>query len=304
MTSLRHISILATALTALSGCFLFDGLPEQRLDPTQKPIQLDGSEIKDKLGTKIPLDGVFFDEDGQKVSLSQVVSTTRPTLLVLGYFECPMLCSLVLNATHDAVAQVDFMPGTDYNIVAISIDPTEKPSLAKAKQQNYVTSFRQKTGKDVPLSSWRFLTPTDSDSTLGIAKFESKTVRAVADAVGFGFKYDATTDNFAHSAGIFFVSPDGVLTRTLFGVTFAEQDVRLALVEAGKGVVGTITDKLVLSCFQFQPHGRYSLYVWGVVRVFGLLIILAMATFLTIMFRQDKKREQAMAAPVVVPPAT
>jgi protein SCO1 len=290
ITHKNHGSAIAMAavVACSSSCFLFDGAPEQRVDPTVQAKQTEGAAIVDKLGAQVPMDGMFTNEQGQVVSLRSVIPATKPTVLVIGYYECPMLCSLVLNGLKDGLQGVDFLPGQDFQVVSISLDPQEKPSLALAKQQNYIRDYNQATGRNIPVDGWRFLLPPADGGELG--SNESKTLKAIADAVGFGYKFDPATGDYAHSAGVFFLSPDGVLTRTLFGVQFEPQDVRLALVEAGKGVIGTITDRLLLTCFQFQPHGRYTIYAWGIMRIAGLVIIAAMGTFLFVMFRQERRR--------------
>jgi protein SCO1 len=287
------LSVLVCA--QVSACFVFDDVPQSTVDPTVQAKQVEGSAIVDKLGTKVPMTGMFLDENGQQVALRDVVPTNKPTVLVIGYYECPMLCSLVLNGLKDGLQSVEFEPGKDFQVVSVSLDPQEKPSLALAKQQTYVRDYNDATKRNIPASGWRFLLPPADGGELG--SHESKTLKELADAVGFGYKFDPATGDYAHSAGVFFLSPDGVLTRTLYGVQFEAQDVRLSLVEAGKGLVGTITDRLMLTCFQFQPHGRYSLYVWGVMRIFGLIIIGAMGTFLFIMFRQERRRA-VVATPV------
>jgi protein SCO1 len=287
-TQLHIAASLVVVVLCASSCFLFDGAPEQRVDPTVQAKQTEGAAITDKLGAQVPMDGMFIDELGNSVSLRQVVPSTKPTILVIGYYECPMLCSLVLNGLKDGLQAVEFLPGQDFQVVSISLDPQEKPSLALAKQQTYVRDYNEATGRNIPVEGWRFLLPPPDGGSLG--GHESATLKAIADAVGFGYKFDPATGDYAHSAGIFLLSPDGVLTRTLYGVVFEPQDMRLALVEAGKGVIGTITDRLLLTCFQFQPHGRYTIYAWGIMRIAGLVIIAAMGTFLFVMFRQERRR--------------
>lgn len=305
------LALGASSLTSLTGCFAFDDLPHAKpKDPTAVPPQLEGADIVPKLGARVPLELEFLDEDGQPTTLKAVIPSDKPTLLVLGYWECPLLCSFVLNATKDGLAGVEGLePGVDYQIVAVGIDPTESAKLAKTKQQTYTrelarvrqvaTSRNGSEPQAVPLSSWRFLS---AKPIAGLADaHESPEARALADAVGFGYRWDAQTENYAHGAGIFFISPprgndEAVLTRTLWGIQFKSSDVRMAIIESGQGLVGTVVDRVLLSCFQFGPEGQYSLYVWGVMRLGGIAMILAMGTFLFVLFRREKRREAELDA--------
>lgn len=286
---------LAVILAFLAGSCVFDDLPQSQKDLSVTPAQLEGAEIVPKLGAAVPMGTALLDEDGNPVTLDKVIATDKPTLLILGYWECPMLCSFVLNATKDALADVDGLePGKDFNIVAVGIDPTEGATLARSKQENYLKALAKVRGvPSVPTSAWRFLSAPQDEAFLA-DKHESKAVRTLADAVGFGYRYDPQTENYAHGAGIFFISPDGTLTRTLWGISFRSKDVRLAIVEAGKGLVGTVVDRVVLSCFQFGPEGQYSVYVWGVMRIGGIVMVLGMAIFLFTLFRREQKREREL----------
>ena len=285
--------VAVVVVLASGGCFLGDGVPHQPKDMTATPAQLEGAEIVPKLGAKIPLDLAFLDEDGRPVTLRAVLPTDKPTLLILGYWECPLLCSFVLNATKDALGAVDGLePGTDFQLVAVGIDPGEPTALARAKQRSYTRELsRVRGGAEVPLSSWRFLSAPRSPDLLD-DKHESKAARSLADAVGFGYRWDEQTENYAHGAGIFFLSPDGTLTRTLWGIQFRASDVRLAIVEAGQGLVGGVVDRVLLSCFQFGPEGRYSVYVWGVMRLGGLAMVAALGAGLIVLFRRDRRRDR------------
>ncbi len=303
----------------LGGCFAFEGQPHGTKDLTATPAQLEGAEIVPKLGAKVPLDLMFLDEDGKPTTLGEVIPANKPTLLILGYWECPMLCSFVLNATKDGLAGVEGLePGVDFQIVAVGIDPSEaqvgSAKLAKAKQQTYTRELARvrqaatSDPKEVPLSSWRFLS---SPPVVGLAtdKTESPQARALADALGFGYRWDPQTENYAHGAGIFFISPasrnaagatEATLTRTLWGIQFKSSDLRLAIVESGQGLVGTVVDRVLLSCFQFGPEGQYSLYVWGVMRLGGIAMVLAMGAFLIGLFRREKRREAELEAAVLL----
>jgi len=293
-TALASITCAVAALSS-SGCFLFEGAPHSARDESVTPPQLVGTEIVPKLGNPVPMNTQLLDEDGKLVALSSVLATDKPTLLILGYWECPTLCSFVLNATTEALGGVDGLEaGVDYNVVAVGIDPSETPGLAKKKQANYLAALAKAQGKaSVPTTSWRFLTAPQDEGFLK-DKRESTAVRRLAEAVGFGYRYDIQTETYAHGGGIFFIGPDGTLSRTLWGIQFRSKDVRLAIVEAGQGLVGTVVDRVVLSCFQFGPEGQYSMYVWGVMRLGGIAMVIGMAIFLFTLFRREKRREQEL----------
>ncbi|HEY1101251.1 MAG TPA: SCO family protein, partial [Myxococcota bacterium] len=221
------VTMTAVASTS-SACFVFDDVPHGGRDETITPPQLVGTEIVPKLGNPVPMATKLLDEDGKPVALKDVLATDKPTLLILGYWECPTLCSFVLNATKDALAGVEGLePGVDYNIIAVGIDPGESAGLAKTKQANYLAALAKVQGKaSLPPSSWRFLTAPQDEGFLA-DKHESTAVRTLAEAVGFGYRWDVQTETYAHGAGIFFIGPDGTLSRTLWGIQFKSRDVRL-----------------------------------------------------------------------------
>ncbi|MDP2340749.1 MAG: SCO family protein [Deltaproteobacteria bacterium] len=275
-----------------AGCWLGEGLPHGQKDMSAVPAQLEGADIVPKLGAQVPLELAFVDEDGAAVPLRSVMPRDKPTLLILGYWDCPMLCSFVLSAASQSLALVDGLePGRDYQVVAVGIDPQESSLLAKAKQLTSTRELGRLRHTEVPLSSWRFLT-APRDPALTSAAHESPPARALAESVGFGYRWDPQTRAYAHAAGVFFVSPDGTLTRTLWGLQFRPADMRLAILEAGQGRVGSVVDRVLLSCFQFGPEGQYSVYVWGVMRLGGLVMIATLGCGLFALFRRDRRRER------------
>lgn len=241
----------------------------------QKPAGLLGSEIVDKPGAEIPADIALTDHLGQKIKIAKYFGSGGggvPVILVLGYYECPMLCSLVLNGLRSALEKMQLSLGKDYQVLAVSIDPSENISLAREKRKNYLASL----SVDPNSKAWPFL--------VGAAQ----EVRRLADAVGFGYRYDKKTEQFAHSAGIFILSPKRKLSKTLYGIEFAQQDVKFSLVEASEGKVGSLVDRFILSCFHYDPDShRYGVYVFGIVRIFGVLTVLALAFLLIFLRRKE-----------------
>lgn len=239
------------------------------------PRQLDGAEIVDKLGAKVPLDVKMRRHDGTEVLLSDVVDEGRPVLLNLAYYNCPMLCSMVINATLSALSGMKGLElGKDYRVVTLSVDPTESTKLASSKRRTYLKAY---TGEGDP-EGWAFYVADESE------------IRRLADSVGFGYKKDESTGQYAHGAGVFIISPDGVLTRTLWGLTFSPTDVKFALLEGAQGKIGSVVERIVLSCFVYHPDKqKYGVYIWGVMRLGGVLTMLIVGAILLAFWRKERR---------------
>lgn len=239
------------------------------------PKEMEGVQIVEHLGETLPLDLEFRDETGAKVTLRQYFDGERPVLLSLVYYNCPMLCNLVLNGAIQGLQGVDYTPGDEFEIVTLSIDHREGPELAAAKKKTYLEQY----GRPEAAKGWHFLTG------------DRENVKALADAIGFGFRYDPDRLEYAHGAAIFFASPKGVLTRYLYGIVFEPRDLRLALVEAGEGKIGSAVDRLLLRCYMYNPDSReYAFYIWGAMRLGGLLTITLIATMLIILWRRERRQ--------------
>jgi len=203
------------------------------------PKELD-VDITERLGETIPTDLAFTTAEGEQVKLSQYFGTGKPVLLTLVYYNCPMLCNLVLNGVLDGVRELGWTPGEDYELVTVSISPNETPELALAKKKNYL----EQLGIEGAGEGWHFLT---GDAT---------NIKALAEGVGFGYRYDPSTQDYAHGAAIFFLADDATVTRYLYGIKFPAQQLRLALTEAGRGEVGSLVDRVLLRCFMYEPSTR------------------------------------------------
>lgn len=243
------------------------------------PKELAKAEIVDKAGTQIPLDIALTDENGQEIILGDYFKEddARPMIIVMLYYGCPRLCSLVLNGGVDALTKIAPRPGKDFRMIAVSIDERETPELASQKGAVY----REALGiKPEDKAAWIFHVAKATESA------------RLAEHLGFNFFYDKRDDQFAHGAGLFFVSDKGLLVRTLFGIQFTPNDMKLALSEASEGKVGTtFLERVILSCFHFDPDShRYGVYVMGVMRLGGILTMIILGTFLLIYFRGERKR--------------
>jgi protein SCO1/2 len=270
----------ATALWALAALLLASA-PSRAQRAEALPKALEGVGITEHLGARLPLELEFVAEDGRAVQLKQFFSGTKPVILTLGYYRCPMLCSLILNGMLDGLKALAVTPGKDFEIVTVSIDPLETPTLAKLKKQNYLEEY----GRAGAEQGWHFLTAREANS------------RALADAVGFGYRYNEERKEYAHPAGIFIVTPDGRMARYLYGVTFDPRTLRLALAEAGEGKFGGAGERLLLYCFHYDANEkRYVVAATNVMRAGGALTVLAVGAWLATWWRREARARRRRAA--------
>jgi len=270
--------VLNCGVVVFTGIFSYGQILHAAGEGSLREIgQLEGTEVIDKLGNKIPDSLTFTNEKGELIKFSEILQRNgggKPTILTLGYYQCPMLCSLVQNGLVNGLNKIPFRAGKDFNLVSISIDPKEGPSLAQAKKNNYTKAV----GLPAEGDEWSFLVGTESE------------IKKIAGAVGFGYKWDEKSKQYIHSAAIFILSPEGVLSRTLWGINYKPSDLRLAIVEAGEGKVGTVIDRILLSCFHYDPDShRYGFYILGIMKIGGILTIILLGGFLLILWRRDKR---------------
>lgn len=262
----RGLIPMVILLLAATAVMAQSGLP---------PI-LEGVGIEQKLDQQIPLDLKFKDEHGAAVDLQQYF-TGKPVILTLVYYECPMLCTEVLNGLVKAMKVMEFQAGKEYNVVTVSFNPGETPGLAADKKAVYVRSY----GKPGAENGWHFLTG------------EADSIRKLTGAAGFKYKYDPAQRQFAHAAAIMVLTPGGRISHYLYGVEFSARDLRLALVEASEGKIGSPVDQALLFCFHYDPStGKYSAYVLNFVRLGGVLTVLSMGIFFIAMRRREKRETQ------------
>ena len=244
------------------------------------PPGLQEVSIEQKLGASVPMDLVFKDETGRSVTLAEVVGG-KPTILNIVYYECPMLCTMVLNGLLTSLRTLAFDVGDEFRVVTLSIDPGETPALAAAKKKNALSEY----GRAGAESGWPFLTG------------DEPAIRALTDAVGFRYRYDAETDLYAHAAGIMVLTPEGKVARYFYGIDYAPRDLRLALVEASQNRIGTLTDQVLLFCYQYDPaSGHYTTATLKLVRTGAVLTILFIGTFILLARRREAVRSRPPAA--------
>ncbi len=247
-----------------------------------QPDELKNIDIVDKLGEKIPLDLTFTNDQGQQVRLGDYFHKGKPVILTLAYYNCPMLCSMVLNGVSAAVTKLAWTPGNEFTMLTVSIKPTETAELAHAKKLNYAASV----GKPGTEDGWTFFVGDESQS------------RALADAVGFKYYKVEETGEYAHPAAVFVLTESGVLSRVLYGIDFSERDLRLSLLEASAGKIGTPLDKLILYCYHYDPDAKgYVVFAGNLMRLGGALSAGALGIFLALLWRRDHMRQRRQAAP-------
>jgi protein SCO1/2 len=252
----------------------------------QVPI-LQGVGIDQHVGAALPLDVPFRDESGATVRLRDLLHPGRPAILSLVYYRCPMLCTLVLNDTLAAAKVLPLDVGKDYDLITVSFDPAETPELAAAKRTSYLAAYKRPGAAE----GWHFLTG-DAES---IAKLTS--------AVGFRYRWDAAGSQFVHPAGITMVTPDGYIARYFFGVQYDPVDLRLSLVEASQNRIGTVTDKLLLYCYHYDPlTGRYGWAVQNLLRAGGAVTVGALGTLMFLLVRYDRQRTRRLMPPADAAP--
>jgi protein SCO1/2 len=260
----RKSSLLAVALLAFGGSLSAD-TPEER-----KPRELEQVGVIEHLNEKVNLNLTFIAEDGYPHALKEYFHAGRPVILNLVYYTCKMLCNVVLNAQTQSLRQLDWTPGDQYEIVTISFDPAENFQLAREKKAAYLESFGR------PAPGWHFLTDNADNA------------RKLASQVGFVYKFDEQTSQFAHPAVVFILSPEGRVCRYLYGVQFKPLDIRLGLTEAAQERFG-VTDRILLFCYHYDPAAKgYVLFAENFMRAGGVLSVLILGFVLYRLFRRER----------------
>jgi protein SCO1/2 len=275
MTSLSVVPVVA-ALLSVSGPV--PAAPGSAADVLPAPLQEVG--VDERLGAQVPLDLPLVSSDGRPVRLGELLDGERPVVLTLGYYGCKSLCGLVLTGTARGLQRTGLQLGADYRAVTVGISPKETPRQAAEAHRGATASLAADAAQ---ASGWAFAVPEGEPQ-----------VRALADAVGFRYAWDAKTQQFAHAAVLFVLTPQGRVSRYFYGVDFAPRDLRLALVEAAQGKVGTTLDKVLLTCFRFDPATRtYALYLDAYLKGGALLVFLGLAGLLGTLWRRELREGAA-----------
>ena len=229
--------------------------------------------IEQKLNEQIPLDLTFLDATGQRVQLRDYFGE-KPVILSLVYYECPMLCSMILNGLLRSLNILSFDVGDEFNIVTVSFDPNETTKLAMGKKKSYLSKY----GRLDAEKGWHFLTGNESS------------IQQLTEAVGFNYKYDPETNQFVHASGIMVLTPQGKLSRYFYGVEYSAKDLKFGLMEAASNKIGSVVDQVLLYCYHYDPvTGKYGMVIMTVIRISGTATVLVLAVFMVAMFRRDRK---------------
>jgi protein SCO1 len=240
--------------------------------------------IDQKLGAQLPLDATFTDAQGRRVQLGEYFKSGRPVILSLVFYECPMLCNQILNALTGSLKGMSLKIGEDYDVLTVSFDPREGPELARKKKDGYVHNLNRPGAE----AGWHFLVGEEAE------------IKRLTEAVGFRYAYDEQTRQFAHASGIMVLTPQGKVSHYLYGVEYAPRDMRLSLVEASAGRIGSPVDQLLLYCYHYDPAtGKFAwvinLYRWG-----GALTVAGISALLLFLRRRGTSSTQAATAQAAV----
>ena len=250
------------------------GVPAPAPGASGLPTPLREVGFDQNIGASLPLELEFRDETGAAVRLAQYFGT-RPVLLSLVYYECPMLCSMALNGLVSSLRALDLEPGQDFDIVTVSFNPREGAALAAAKKANYVAAY----DRPQAAASWHFLTG------------DSLAIRQLTETVGFRYTWDEKTQQYAHASGLIVVTPNGQLARYFFGIEYSSRDLRLGLVEASAGKLGNVVDQALLFCYRYDPEsGTYAAAALNLVRAGGAVTVVAIAALILLLRRRDRAR--------------
>lgn len=241
------------------------------------PPMLQGVGVDEHLGFPVDLNLTFIAENGYPVKLGDFFHKGRPVILDLIYYECPMLCDLILNGQTDVMRQIPWTPGNEYEVVTISINPQESFDLAQKKKAVYLGSYNR------PAPGWHFLADNDGNA------------KKLAEQIGFHYRYDARQQQFAHAAAIFVLTPEGKISRYLYGTHFRPFDMRFALAEASENRTSMTAERILLFCYHYDPKSNgYVLFAGNFMRAGGALTVLLIGWFLWKMFRMEQRRALAL----------
>jgi protein SCO1/2 len=279
-------------VAAVSG--LYAQKPEHYNSPLYSPRYYDPSQsvsnglpdalqkigIEQKLGEQLPLDTVFKDEAGNQVKIGSYFNNGRPVILAFVYYECPMLCSQVLNGLTGSLKGISFDAGKDFDVIAVSFDARENDiaDLAKNKKANYLERY----GRAGAEKGWHFLTGTQDS------------IDKLTSAAGFSYKWDEKSNQFAHAAGIMIATPEGKLSRYFYGIDYSPKDVKFGLMDSAQAKVGNPAEQLLLYCYHYDPAtGKYGLAILRVMRLGGVATVIGLGAMIFVFWRRGKKKERA-----------
>ncbi len=253
--------------------------------------QTEGVGVVDRRGGHVPLDLVFTDSDGKRVTSKDLFDGKRPVLLVMAYYTCPLLCALVLDHVQDSLNQLDWTAGEEFRVVTVSFDHRNTPEQAAVKKATYLLGYEPADGRgdvkrNLKPDAWQFLCA------------DVKNAQAISSAVGFHYRYLPENGEFSHPSAIFFLTPEGRVSGFIENLKFEPKDVKLALTEAGEGKTGSLFDRIIMTCFMYDPtKGTYVLAAKQVMKIGGVLTALTLGVFITGMFVYSHRRRVSLTCP-------
>lgn len=269
-------NVLVKGGTIALVLILFWASPACAQTATKTLVQQVG--LEQRLNAQVPLDVSFRNEGGRAVRLGDYFQD-KPVMLTLGYFRCPMLCTQVLNGLLESSQAVKMTMGADYQVVSVSIDPRETTSLARAKKKRYAESYHRPGAEE----GWHFLTGNSAG------------IEQLTQAVGYRYVYDPQTDQYAHASGIIILTPSGRISRYLYGIDYAPDDLKRALVEASEQRIGSLSDRFLLLCYHYDPAtGKYGFAIENAIRAAGVMTLVVMGAYLGLMFHRERRRTREL----------
>ncbi|MCB9728658.1 MAG: SCO family protein [Deltaproteobacteria bacterium] len=272
---MQRVLTIACLLLSASGVAVPAAVAVERVpEPLQK------IDIENHLGQKVSPSLSFTDHTGRAVTLGDYFDGKRPVLLTLNYFRCTTLCSVQLNELTGALKKLEWTPGDEhFRVVTVSFDPKDTVDIARGKRESYLDELGK--GQD---ADWAFLTGTQDQ------------IDQLTTQLGYKYTWDTETEQYAHAPAIYTLSPDGTISRVLMGLTYEPRDLRFGLIDASKGEVGTVFDKIILSCFHYvSSDGKYTPFAFGVMRLGGLLTLAVLGLFLLFHWRRERRRRDQLA---------
>jgi len=278
--ALAAAAVTAALVAAPAARAQYGSRPSPAPKDQASPV-LDDVRIEERLGEAVPLDAELVDWNGRPFRLGSAFDGKKPVVLSLVYYDCPMLCGLILSGAARAMRENGLVLGKDFDAVTISFDPEEKPAQAAERRRGYLQSLGlAEAGRE-----WPFLVGSEAAS------------RAVSDAVGFHYAKDPATGEWAHQAAILVLTPDGKVSRYLYGIEYPRKEFRLSIVEAAGGKVGTSFDRLLLTCYRYDPGTRkYEPYALGFVRAGAIAVLVALSGLIVGLVRRERKAKARQAA--------
>lgn len=269
---LAGIASTARPAAAQSG---MHGLKPLSAPQNVLPAQLEQVTVEEHLGKTIPLDLPLVDHEGRAVKLGDYFGKGRPVILNLGYYGCPMLCGLVTQGLLKGIKSLDYLPGREFDVVTVTIDPKEDTKLAAEKR----ASLLEDLGRPGAEKGWSFHTAAEAD------------IERLARSVGFGYRWDEKSEEWAHAAVVVLISPEGKISRYLYGIEFSPKDLKLGLLEASEGKVGSTVDRILLYCFHYDSDSQgYVLFARNVMKLGGVLTLVSLGAFLLVQWRRSGLR--------------